>query len=51
MHEVTKQFCMIKFIYHNCTNFLTDIQDDSKLLSGFPWLIIFKPEGIKQNCL
>jgi hypothetical protein len=24
-----------------------ELQDDSKLLSGFPWPIIFKPEIIK----
>jgi hypothetical protein len=24
-----------------------DVQGDSKLLSGFPWPIIFKPETIK----
>jgi len=27
--------------------FYGEIQDDSKLLSGFPWPIIFKPETIK----
>jgi hypothetical protein len=26
------------------------IQGDSKLLSVFPWPIIFKPEIIEQNC-
>jgi hypothetical protein len=27
------------------------MKSDSKLLSGFPWHIIFKPELIKKTCL
>jgi hypothetical protein len=30
---------------------LKKVQCDSKLLSGFPWIIIFKPKTIKWNCL
>jgi hypothetical protein len=31
-----------------CVNVdILEVQGDSKLLSGFPWLIIFKPEKTK----
>jgi hypothetical protein len=42
---VLKNFSEVKFVKDLHVN----IQSDSKLLSGFPWPIIFKPEKTDQN--
>jgi hypothetical protein len=45
-------YCGCDMVLNRCTNTQISacpnyIQDDSKLLSGFPWPIIFKPEATK----
>jgi hypothetical protein len=43
--------CSVKGYITQESIFIDAVHSGSKLLSAFPWPIIFRPKAIKQNCL